>query len=173
MEGRPRCECPPTYFRTVPGILKIVEMIFTILTFAISFSCITPIWDTYGGGWVEFTGIISLIIVAVWLILHLINWIPQIFLNLLFEPISYCIMTVILLISGIIAAVRTNQYIWPYGCNSIIGATSFFAFAAAITCGVDAILQFVAYRKGNVHTSSTTTTVTTTTTSSSAVRVEY
>lgn len=29
MEGHPRCECPPTYLRTIPGILKIVEIVST------------------------------------------------------------------------------------------------------------------------------------------------
>jgi len=171
MEGQPRCECPPTYFRTIPGLLKIVEIIFTILTFAISFGCIW--WSHLGGGWVEFTGIISFIIITCWLILHLINWIPQIFLNLLLEIICYCIMTVILLISGIVAAARAETAGFYWDCKSTVGATSFFAFAAAITCGVDAILQFMAYRGGNVHTSATATTVTTTTTSSTAANVEY
>lgn len=59
--------------------------IFTILTFAISFGCY---WSVWGGGWVEFTGISSFISITIWLILHLINCIPQIFINFLFVSVA-------------------------------------------------------------------------------------
>lgn len=164
MDGEARCECPPYYMRTMNGILKIVEMVLTILVFAISFG---GWWSGYGGGWVEFTGISCFITITIWFILHLINWIPQIFLNFLFEFISYCIMTILLLISAIVAAARAGMFANPYKAN--IGACSFFAFAATFACGFDAVLLFLNHRQGKT----TTTTTTTTTTNTAAAKVEY
>lgn len=169
------CHCPPPYLQTIPGILKIVEMVFCILTFAISFGggCNFPStdWHSLGGGWVEFSGISSVITITIWFILHIINFIPQILVNFLIEFITYCVMCVCLIISGIVAAARAGH------CNGSVGAASFFAFATAIIIGVDAFLQFMNYRQGTTHTTASTytesTTTTTVTTSASASKMEY
>jgi hypothetical protein len=160
------CQCPPYYIRTVPGILKIVEMILAILTFACAFGGGSNFSDDYGGGWVEFVGISALIYVAIWLILHLINFIPQFLINFLVELIGYAVLTVFFLIAGIVAAVAAGKYSYWYLRSeySSIVASCVFAFFSMVVYGFDTVLQLLAYRGGTYGASTTATTTTTHTT---------
>jgi uncharacterized membrane protein len=136
--GRSSVRCPPEYIRTVPGILKIVELILCLLTFAISLG---GYWSGYGGGWVEFVAMSSFITTLIWFILHLIlPTLPGFLLSRPYEFVTYIVMAALFLIAGIVAAARA-----PY-LPGQVGATAFFAFASVVVYGIDAFFQFREWR---------------------------
>lgn len=160
-----RLACPPEYIKTVPGILKIAEMVLCLLTFACSLG---GYWEGYGGGWVEFVAMSSFIITLVWFVLHiLLPVLPNILLSLPYEFITYAVMAGLFVIAGIVAAVRA-----PY-LPGAVGAAAFFSFACMVVFGVDAFFQFRDWR-GNGPQRTTTTTVTSTSASTpSEPRLQY
>jgi hypothetical protein len=161
-------QCPPEYIKTVPGILKIVEMVLCLITFACSLG---GYWSPWGGGWVEFVAMSCFITTLLWFILHLVfTSLPGLLVNRPWEFVVYCIMGVLFLISGIVAAARA-----PYHLGAV-GATAFFALAATLVYGVDIYFQFRGWRSTSHSTTTTTTTtatVTTTSASSPSSRVQY
>lgn len=146
----------PEYLRTLPGILKVVEIVLALITFI----CACVVYWGSGQGWVEFVSMSAFLCTLIYLILHLINLIsrfpgPQ----LLIEFIYYCVFSVLFLIAAIVAAAKASAH-------SSIGATAFFAFAATAVYAVDTFFQFRAWRSGQdgMATNTTTTTTTTSTT---------
>jgi hypothetical protein len=155
-------KCPPDYIRTVPGIMKIVELVLCLLTFACSLG---GYWSGYGGGWVEFVAMSCFITTLIWFIMHMLfPSLPGILINRPWEFIIYVIMCVLFLISGIVAAARAPNSL------GAVGAAAFFAFAATVVYGVDIYFQFRDWRSGS-HT--TTTTTVTTSRSSPDPKVQY
>lgn len=126
--------CPPEYIKTPRGILKIVQMFCSLLTFALSFG-----WSLSGGGWVSFVAVSGFIHAVIWFVLHLMNVIPDIMFNYFVEVIGYCVWTLFFFISGIVAAVQG-----PY--SSVAGAAAFFAFVCMIVFGADASIQLLELR---------------------------
>ncbi|CAH1779979.1 unnamed protein product [Owenia fusiformis] len=157
----PRINVNVDYIKTIPGILKIVEIVLSLITFICG--VIWPWWQAQGGAWNGFVSMTSFICCIVWLLLHVSSLISQLPGPwMLIEFIYYCVFTLFFLICGIVAAVRGH---W----HSSIGATAFFAFATTAVYAVDTFFQFRNWRaNGGLTTSSGggtstgTTTVTTT-----------
>lgn len=149
------------YIKTIPGILKIVEVVASIITFICA--SVVP-WGYLGAGWVQFVSISAFITALIWFIFYLIGVIyrfpgPWI----LIEFIYYCVFTLFFLIAAIVSAARAHA-------APSIGAAAFFAFVCTAVFAVDTFFQFRAWRTGQ--TEMTTTTTTTTHTSSGIASVE-
>ncbi|XP_013403660.1 CKLF-like MARVEL transmembrane domain-containing protein 4 [Lingula anatina] len=136
----------PGYIRSVPGILKIVEIILCLVVFI----CVI-IAPGYGGsGWVWFIAISAFITTLILLIFHVVGLISRLPGPwMLIEFIYYIVIAVFFLIAFIIAAVGCR-----YGYASII-ATAIFCFASCAVFGVDTYFQFQAWRTSQTTTIST------------------
>jgi hypothetical protein len=123
------------YVKTLPGILKIIEVVLSIITFALSMS--EP-WGYLGGGWVNFVAINGFIFPFIWGLLHMFGVVPQILMNYFIELIYYALWTLFYFIAGIVAAVQ--------GSIPVVGAASFFSFSCMIVFGIDLVRQTLAVR---------------------------
>jgi len=151
--------CNLDYLKSPFGILKIVEIVLGMITFA----CATSIpYGAYGYGWVSFVGICGFVGALISLVLNLvftINW----KWNLIIDLVWYGIWTFFFLIAGIVAAAQANT-VYPY--NHTGGAAAAFSFFAMIAWGVDTAFQARRFRihwfsssnsPGNPSTTVTTT----------------
>lgn len=132
----PRMDCAPDYIKTIPAILKLVQMVASILTFGLS---VSGSWGG-GGGWVAFVSISAFIHAVIWFVLHLISLVPDVLINFFVEVIGYCIWTLFFFISGIVAAVAA-------GSSGVAGAAAFFAFVCMGVYGADAVMQLLEIRR--------------------------
>lgn len=145
------------YVKSIPGILKIVEIVVSIVTFICA--SIRLGWVPLGGGWVQFVSMTAFISTFVFFIFHFLNIISKIPANIpwnLIEFIYYCIFTGLYLIAAIVAAARGNL-------DPSIGATAFFGFVATVVYGIDTFFQFRNWRSGPTQMVATANTTTTTT----------
>jgi len=139
VERRDQRRCLPNveYVKSLPGILKIVQTVASILAFALSMSA--P-WGHLGGGWVNFVSINGFIQALIWGLLNLFGVVPPILANYFVELIIYAIFTLFFFIAGIVAACRGSYF-------GVVGAASFFCFVCVVAFGVDAFFQFLEVRK--------------------------
>ncbi|GFO41121.1 cklf-like marvel transmembrane domain-containing protein 4 [Plakobranchus ocellatus] len=149
----------PGYPKSVPGILKIAEVILCILVLI----CASVVyWNHYGGGWVHFVGASALVITAILFIFHFLNVFSRLpgpwpFIEFMF----YCVYCLFWTIAAIVAAFRAPLH-------SAIGATAFFTFVALALYLVDAYFMYRAWKtfhqpSGAYGGAGVTTTTTTTT----------
>ncbi|CAF1457868.1 unnamed protein product [Adineta ricciae] len=133
--------CSLDYLRTIPGILKIIELLCDILGTILAGAA--PVYDSTAGNrsFYLFVSILALIITFVLLILGLLN-VHNVVLRGRWPIIELCWCLFICLfyfIAGIVIAV-VGKYHGAYG------AAAFFGFAAMIVYGADAFFQFRTYR---------------------------
>jgi hypothetical protein len=128
--------CPPEYVKTRQGILKIIQMVVSLLTFILS---VAGGWGSVGGGWGGFVGITGLINSTIWFTLHMLSVIPDIMANYFIEVIVYCFLTLFFFIAGVVAACQGSVY-------PVAGAAAFFAFVGMIVFGADATIQLLEIR---------------------------
>lgn len=156
----------PTYVRTIPGILKIVEILLDIL---VLICASIDNWYAIGGGWVQFVSASALITTVILFIFHFFHIISRIPGPIVFiEFIYYCVYVFLYLIAAIVAAVRA-----PYAGS--IGAAAFFCFAALAVYAVDTFFLYRGWRVvQHPHTTSGTAVSTaTTTTTTYETRTQY
>jgi hypothetical protein len=162
-----QCRFSIDYLKTVNGILKIVEIVLSIIAFACSTATSNNnyYWSGKGGyGWVSFVTITGFIQAIISLIMHLLfvmNW----KWNTLLELITYGVWTVLLLIAGIVAAACAHPYL------STTGAAAAFTFFAMVAWAIDTGFQ-AQHVRVNFSSSSTTATTTHTTTVNTTERFE-
>ncbi|XP_076449637.1 uncharacterized protein LOC143286018 [Babylonia areolata] len=150
------------YIRTVPGILKIVEVFLDIL---ILICASIDNWYSVGGGWVQFVAASAMVTTAILFFLHFFHIMSRIPAPTVFiEFVYYIVYVILLLIAAIVAAVRAPW--WPS-----VGAACFFTFAAVAVYAVDCFFLYRAYRSvqhphttGGASSAGGATTVVTTTT---------
>lgn len=156
----------PGYLGTVPGILKIAEMVLSIITFGLAAAVSDHSWGKgeSGFGWVSFVAIAGFLIALICLLIHFTlstSWAwPRIV-----ELGVYALWTVCFAIAGIVAAALhdTNHGDYPYRntkhYNRTAAAAAAFSFFCMVLWAVDTVLMAM-----NTRVSVTTHTVTTTTT---------
>lgn len=153
------------YIRTIPGILKIVEILLDIL---VLICASIEYWYSIGGGWVQFVAASALVTTLILFIFHFFNIIsrlpgPWIFI----EFIYYAVFILLYLIAAIVAAVRAPL-------APAIGAACFFCFAALAVYAVDCFFMYRSYKTvQHSHTSEATATTATTTTTTYETRTQY
>jgi hypothetical protein len=131
------------FVKSIPGILKAVEMIFSLITF------ICASVNTYGmpaAGWVQFVSMTAFICTIILYIFFLFKLPPKFPRQFPFKFSEFCFYTtfaVFYFISGIVAACFThyNGYYFPS-----MAAASFFSFACLLLFGVDAFFHFTDWR---------------------------
>jgi len=140
-----------SYIKTVPGILRIVEIVLCLILFICSVSACSVLWHFGNCGWGGFVGFLGFFLVLAWLFFYLFHVhdaapnVPW----LLIELIFYAIWTFFLLVAGIALAVLASDWgndYWGSKIRSGAGAGSFFAFAAAIVFGFHTFLVFRDWR---------------------------
>jgi hypothetical protein len=154
-----QCRFSIDYLKTVNGILKIVEIVLSIIAFACATN-VSGYWWTHQGqvyygtgyGWVSFVAITGFIQAIISLIMHLLfvlNW----KWNTIIELIVYGVWTIFFLIAGIVAAACAYGF-------ATAGAAAAFTFFSMAAWAIDTAFQAQHVRIS--WTSSTTTTTTTT-----------
>jgi len=145
-----------SYIKTVPGILRMVEIVLCIILFICSVSACSAGYSFGECGWGAFVGFMGFILVIAWLLFYLFH-IHEMAANvpwLLIELIFYTIWTFFLLVAGIALAVLSSRFANGYGSASKVssgaGAASFFAFAAAVVFGFQTFLIFRDWRSRSV-----------------------
>ncbi|XP_064640197.1 plasmolipin-like isoform X1 [Lineus longissimus] len=153
--------CYTGYIRTIPGILKIVEMVLDLIVI-ICCACIVGGGGT--SGWGTFLAASAIITTAILFIFHITNLISRLPGPwLVIEFAYFVIYAALYVITAIVCAAFAGTYISPAS-----GAAAFFAFAAAGVYGVDAFLMFRTWRAagspvGRTESTQATTTTTVTT----------
>jgi len=151
-----RIQLDVAYIKTIPGILRIVEIVLCIILFICAVSACSG-WYIYGRGncgFASFVAFMGFIFVIGWLLFYLFHVhdsapnVPW----LLIELIFYAVWTFFLVISGIVLAVLSADtygliyYQYAGTTHASAGAGAFFAFAAAIAFGFQTFLLFQAWR---------------------------
>lgn len=143
------------YVKSIPGIIKIIEIVLSIITFICS---VVDRWE--GHGWVAFVAISAFISALIYFILTLLNLItftsrfrgPWLLIELI-----YCIVcAVFYLIAAIVAAAFASNN------HANVAATAFFAFVATAIFTVDTVYQYRAWRTSDAGLRTQTTTTTST-----------
>ncbi|KAF6023171.1 hypothetical protein EB796_018504 [Bugula neritina] len=140
------------YVKTLPGIIKLVEIVTSLICFIISLTTSSP-----GNGWCGFVSSTVFFISLVWFFLNLFKLIQKIHpVRILIEWIYYLVLAICFCIASIVAAAFTGVYHLP-----ALGAYSFFGFVCTAALAVDLFFQFKVWRSQGVSShSQTTTTVT-------------
>lgn len=147
------------YLRSIPGLLKIAEIVLVFVAFICA--SVDIWWGSYGGGWVQFVTMSAFITTLVFFLFHLLRVIGRLPGPwILIEFIYYCVYTLMLLISFIVAAARAGYFYH----NSSIIATAIFTFIATAVYAVDTFFQFKNWRSSREAPAGATTTTTTTAT---------
>lgn len=154
---QPNIRFDPSYTRTLPGILKILQVVLNLL----GFICITVSnhSNSSRGGWFNtvamggfwFTGI--LLVFYIFHIVEKFSKIPWLKIELIFCTIWALFY--------LLAASLAAGYAWAV---EAFGVAAFFGFCAMVAYGYDAWLKFQAARSGALaqgqHTTKQVTTVT-------------
>ncbi|GFR74398.1 CKLF-like MARVEL transmembrane domain-containing protein 4 [Elysia marginata] len=146
------------YPKSVPGILKIVEVVLCLLVLI----CSNVVnWYYHGSGWVGFVAGSAMVTTAVLFLFHFFN----VFSRLpgpwpFIEFIYYCVYDLFWIIAAIVSAFKAPLH-------SAIGATAFFTWVALILYMLDTYFMYRAWKTfhqpGGQGGAAVTTTTTTTT----------
>jgi len=158
------CRFQQEYIRTIPGILKCVQLTLSIIAFGLATAVADEKCDTgkykRGFGWVSFVAIFGFVQALVCLSLHTLmttNWTwPR-----LLEMGFYALLTICFTISGIVAAALHSPHC-SYHLIRVAGAAAAFSFFCMVVWAVDFVLQAMNVRVTVTNTRTTTTTTTTT-----------
>ncbi|ESN94990.1 hypothetical protein HELRODRAFT_193690 [Helobdella robusta] len=142
----------PDFVVTVQGILKITEIIFSILSFATASG--QP--DYSGLGWVVFTGVLGFILALGFFLLYFLNFYPDVLVQYKIEVIANMVLAVFYFIAGIVAAAAAGNAWFNSRIRGCAGAASFFSFFSMVLFAVDAVLLFFNQRTIPHHTTTTT-----------------
>uniref|UniRef100_A0A915DCB6 MARVEL domain-containing protein n=1 Tax=Ditylenchus dipsaci TaxID=166011 RepID=A0A915DCB6_9BILA len=130
------------YVRTLPGLLKCLEIAFDFLCFV----CVLVGGPAYyaGVGWSTFVSVFGFVITLTLLMLyifHVVDTMPQV--PWIVGEMVYCFAwTIFYFIAGSVLAVASVSH--PHAGGWTVAA--FFAFLALITYGLDCYLKFLAWK---------------------------
>lgn len=131
------------YLTSIDSILKIVEMVLSLIVFI----CITShAWySVVGGGWVQFVSIsclITVLILWIFFMLRIIYKLPGPWALIIL--IYYIVYTVFFLICFLVCAIQASKY---YDNGGLIAA-AIFSFIMLGVLAVDTFFQFRKFREG-------------------------
>ncbi|XP_015914632.1 plasmolipin [Parasteatoda tepidariorum] len=150
----PTIRFDPAYIKTIPGILKIVQCVVSL----IGFICVqTVAYAAYSspGGWYGFVAMTAFwvtLLLIIGYLFHIIertHFIPWVLVELIYSTV----WTVFFFIAGCVAASRG-------GMDPAWGAASFFAFVAMLLYGYDAYERYMHWRNGGIAQGERTTNTT-------------
>ncbi|OQV22839.1 hypothetical protein BV898_03272 [Hypsibius exemplaris] len=135
--------CSPLYLRTVPGILKIFEIILSVIAFILAYS--GYFWSDYSlgsAGWTKFATGTAFVSSALFLIYYLLGLSPW----LLYEMIFDFVMAIFLLIAGAVMIPYSDR-------DNTRAACVAFCWAAMVCYAVDGLLKVRLRRRDTVTSS--------------------
>lgn len=130
------------FLRGVPGILKLIEMIFSLVTF-ICASCTSYHKDA--AGWIQFVSMTAFVLTSMLYIFYVFKLPPKLARTFPFkfsELCYYVVFTVFYFISGVVAACYAPH-------NAALSAAAFFAFASWVVFGIDIYFRLMDWRHSN------------------------
>ncbi|XP_067013448.1 plasmolipin [Anabrus simplex] len=141
------------YFKSIPGIIKIIQLLFGILCMALA----SPAYRS-GTHWFLFVATVSFITTLIWVFVYLlsirealklpINWILTELLNTAMDTILYTIAFIVQL------AVWADFYYWYRGANIAAGV---FGILNALAYAAGTYFLYIEWKGTTTTTSSTTT----------------
>jgi len=134
------------YIRTLPGILKFVQLVLDFITFI---CCIAgPLSYLPDVGWSTFVSITAFIVTLILLTMYMAHLIEMLqgIPWLLIECLYCGIWVFFFLIAACLMAAKSTYC----GACQAYGAASFFGFMAMIAYGFDCFLKFNSWRNGDV-----------------------
>lgn len=146
------------YLKSIDSILKIVEMVLSLIVFI----CISShAWySLYGGGWVQFVSIsclITVLILWIFFMLRIIYKLPGPWTLIIL--IYYIVYSVFYLITMILCAVQASNH-QKYQNLSVGGlvAAAIFSFIIVGVLAVDTFFQFRKFQEGQQRPAGSTNT---------------
>ncbi|OWA50814.1 hypothetical protein BV898_15320 [Hypsibius exemplaris] len=131
INNHPGVRCNPAYLRTVPGILKILEIGFSLLAVIMSHSGYYSSKFSHGSvGWANFAAGTACINATLWLVVILCNLRPW----LLYQMAMNFLMASILLIAGAVMIPYSNV-------DGARAACVVFSWAAMVCFLVDGLMK--------------------------------
>ncbi|KAK9888801.1 hypothetical protein WA026_001024 [Henosepilachna vigintioctopunctata] len=131
----------PSYIQTLPGILKIIQILGSL----IGFICIeaSGISNHTRGGFFNFVALVAFFFTGILLLFYLLHIIEKTYkIPWLMVEFGFCaIWTVAYLAVSIVAA--------TYGADSYVAA-AFFGFCCMVAYGIDAFLKYAALKRGEI-----------------------
>ncbi|KAL3281805.1 hypothetical protein HHI36_005006 [Cryptolaemus montrouzieri] len=131
----------PTYIQTLPGILKIVQIVCSF----IGFICIevSGISNHTRGGFFNFVALVAILFTGILLIFYLLHIIEKTYkIPWLMVEFGFCaIWALAFLAVSIMAA--------TYGADTYLVA-AFFGFCCMVSYGFDAFLKYAALNRGEI-----------------------
>lgn len=137
------CKFDPLYIRTIPGILKIIQLVADLL----GFICIMTVnhWYPSAVNWYSFVAMTGFWVTGTLLVFYLFHLIERLHMLpwMLIEFIYCVVWCVFFLIAGSVAASKAAY-------SEGFGAASFFGYCGMVVYGYDAFLKFRGWRAGEI-----------------------
>lgn len=148
-----------TYLKSVDSILKIVEMVLSLIVFI----CIstTGWYSQIGGGWVQFVAIsflITVLILWIFFMMRIIYKLPGPWTLIIL--IYFIVYSIFFLIGFLICAIQAGKYAG----NGGLIAAAIFSLATVGVLAVDTFFQFRKFQEGQSRPAGSSTGGSTTTT---------
>lgn len=125
-------------------LLKVIEMVFSLITFICACVDYTP-FTQLGGGWVQFVAITAFMFTGVIFLVHMFRMTPKLSDKIPCKFTEFCyyaIYTLFYFIAGIVAA--CNGYL-----SGAVVAATVFAFFSLVVFGCDAAFRFMDWRSSS------------------------
>ncbi|XP_064467479.1 CKLF-like MARVEL transmembrane domain-containing protein 4 isoform X2 [Ornithodoros turicata] len=132
----------PSYLRTVPGLLKVAQLVISLIGFICSqiaaFSLSTINWY----GFVSMTAFWVTLVLLLFYLFHLIERIK--FIPWLLAELIYCGVWALLYFTAAVAAAVKGKW------EEALAAAAFFGFVAMALYGADAFFKYKGWKAGDV-----------------------
>jgi hypothetical protein len=132
------------FVKGLDGVLKIIEITLSLVTFICSVIDYSP-FTQEGGGWVQFVAITAFMLTGVLFLVHLFKMTPKLTDKIPFkftEFSFYAVYTLFYFIAGIVAACVGSL-------GGAVVATAVFAFFSLVAYGCDACFHFLEWRQSS------------------------
>ncbi|XP_013787640.1 MARVEL domain-containing protein 1-like [Limulus polyphemus] len=148
-----------SYIRTVPGILKVVQVVINLIGFICAQVALCSLCSE--SNWFSFVSMTAFWVTLILLIFYLFHVIEKThIIPWLLVELVYCgVWTIFYLIAALVVSVN-GRY------DNAWAAAGFFGFVAMLLYGTDTFLKYKAWRTGEIAQGERTVTVTTSQTTS-------
>ncbi|XP_037790945.1 CKLF-like MARVEL transmembrane domain-containing protein 4 [Penaeus monodon] len=143
MPGLPGIRFDPIYFRSIPGILKCVQMVLNLVGYICVMCSVQS--DAYTAGWFSFVSMTGFWVTGILLVLYLMHVLEKFHMvPWLFQELGYCALWTFFYFTASTACASWGGYYPAWA------AAAFFGYAAMIAYGVDAFFKFKGWRSGEM-----------------------
>ncbi|CAL4092069.1 unnamed protein product [Meganyctiphanes norvegica] len=137
----PNIHFDPTYIKTIPGILKAVQLLLNLIGYICAMVC--P--DHSSSNWFSFVSMTAFWVTGILLVLYLMHILERFpMVPWLMLEFGYCAVFTFFYLTCASATAASGAD------DPAFGAAAFFGFAAMIAYGVDTFFKFKAWRGGEM-----------------------